>query len=166
VSDIWIPDSAPLIILAKIGRLDLLTEQAEQILIPWPVFREIMAGPESDPARRALLDGFGSRTRVDYIPSAVRQFRALHTGEQSVLAAALKRPGALAILDDAQARSAADRLGIRKIGTLGIVRRARLQGILKSVTPVIAEAIGAGLHVPNSLARGIAESVGETWADL
>jgi predicted nucleic acid-binding protein len=102
-TEVWIVDTTPVVILAKIGRLDLLTGMAHEVLLPSPVVREILKGSRADPARKAVEAGWGTEVAVHYIRVAVRSVGLLGPGEQGVLTLALKRHGSRAILDDGQA---------------------------------------------------------------
>lgn len=43
----WVVDSSPLIFLAKLDRLDLLREGADEILAPPAVLQEVRSHPDS-----------------------------------------------------------------------------------------------------------------------
>jgi hypothetical protein len=64
VGEVFVVNASPVITLAKAGHLALLTDLAETILLPAAVVGEVLAGPESDPARRALEGGWGRRVPV------------------------------------------------------------------------------------------------------
>lgn len=49
---VWIVDSSPFIVLAKVGHLDLLAAPGRCVLVVETVAGEIEAGAESDPARQ------------------------------------------------------------------------------------------------------------------
>jgi hypothetical protein len=53
------------------------------------------------------------------------------------LALALASPGSLVILDDGLARRYAAHLALRLIGTLGVLVRAKRQGLITAVAPVL-----------------------------
>lgn len=61
----------------------------------------------------------------------------LDRGEAEVIALAQSIPDSITLLDDAQARRIAERLGIRRIGTLGILRRAKKAGLIIEVKTYI-----------------------------
>ena len=163
MSDVLVVDTAPIIILAKAGFLNLLTDLGSEILLPNQVVREIMQGDTSDPARQVVKAGWGTRVAVNYIPVAVRSVGLLHVGEQAVLALALKRVGCLVVTDDEAAKKAAKRLGLRAIGTLGVIMLARQQGRIAGVSPVFHAVRAAKLYASDDLYRTLAHSVGETW---
>ena len=57
MGEVFVVNASPVITLAKAGHLTLLTDLPETILLPAAVVGEVLAGPESDPARRALEGG-------------------------------------------------------------------------------------------------------------
>lgn len=58
-------------------------------------------------------------------------------GESSALALALEIPGSTVILDDYKARKIAERLGITFSGTIGVIIKAKLNGIIPSIKPIL-----------------------------
>jgi uncharacterized protein len=102
VSEVWIANASPVIVLAKVGYLNLLTELSTELLLPTLVAAEILAGPEADPARRALQEGWGLRTAPSAIADELLKLR-LGAGETAVLALARESAPRTAILDDAAA---------------------------------------------------------------
>ena len=54
MSEGWVINASPIITLAKVDHLNLLVALAPDICIPQAVFKEVTAGPEGDPGRRAL----------------------------------------------------------------------------------------------------------------
>jgi predicted nucleic acid-binding protein len=57
VSERWILNASPLIVLARIGCEHLFFALAEQVVVPRAVAMEIMSGPGEDQARQALTAG-------------------------------------------------------------------------------------------------------------
>jgi predicted nucleic acid-binding protein len=82
---------------------------------------------------------------------------------QPVLALAQERAPATAILDDATARSCAKAIGVPVIGTLGLVLRAKKQGLVKSAAEIMKAIVNAGLYVDDETIRMALEHIGETW---
>jgi predicted nucleic acid-binding protein len=50
-------NASPLILLARVGREDLLRALPRRVVVPRAVASEINAGPPDDPARRVLTRG-------------------------------------------------------------------------------------------------------------
>jgi len=159
---IWIADSTPLIVLAKIGHLHLLTLFADEVLIPQMVVEEVLAGDEDDPGRQALELGFGQRVANPPVPSSVAALR-LDAGEEAVLAVAAAKPGSHVVLDDGKARAAAQTLGVPVIGTLGIVARAKAEGHIPAAKPLIRALQSVQFRADDALLRAVLQGLGETW---
>lgn len=120
--EFWVGNASPVITLAKAGHLDLLTQLADDVLVPEAVLTELLDAPADDPARQAMERGWGTRIPGVTIPVGVLEW-GLGAGEASVLAATLQHREHTAVLDDAQGRKCARALDIPVIGTLGIVLR-------------------------------------------
>ena len=118
MNDVWVVDASPVIVLAKAGRLDLLQQLPRELLLTDAVAAELLAGPISDAARKAVEQGWGIRVVTDTIPQELIDW-GLGPGETAVLAVALERSPCTVVLDDAAARSCAKALGMPLIGTLG-----------------------------------------------
>lgn len=58
-------------------------------------------------------------------------------GESSAIALALATPGCTVILDDIKARRVAERLGLHVTRTIGVIIKAKLNGIIPSIKPLI-----------------------------
>lgn len=56
----------------------------------------------------------------------------LDAGEASAIALALKIPNSTLILDESKGRKAAKRLGLKVTGTVGIILKAKNQGVIQS----------------------------------
>lgn len=60
-------------------------------------------------------------------------------GESSAIALALETPGSTIILDDNKARKIADQFEITYTGTIGVLVKAKIKGIIPSIKPIIAK---------------------------
>lgn len=58
-------------------------------------------------------------------------------GESSAIALALETPDSTVTLDDYKARKIAERLGITLTGTIGVIIKAKLNGTIPSVKPLL-----------------------------
>lgn len=162
MSDLWVVNASPIITLAKVGHLHLL-DQLASILVPEAVVREIAAGPDSDPARRALEDGWGTRSAPGEIPESVLEW-GLGAGESAVLALTLENSSRTAVLDDAAARRCARTLGIPVLGTLAVVLRAKQAGLIPSASQVAASLVQAGLRLDDeTLRKALERGAAESW---
>lgn len=158
----WIVDSTPLIVLAKIEQLPLLTFFADRLWIPQIVAEEVQAGSENDPARAALTAGFGQIVPTAPVPASLAE-RHLDAGEEAVLAVALAQSGSRVVLDDGKARAAAQALGIPIIGTLGIIARACASGRISAAKPLIEKLRQVDFRADDALLSAVLTRLGEAW---
>jgi predicted nucleic acid-binding protein len=163
VPNVWVVNASPVITLAKAGHLALLTEMADKILLPEAVAAELLMASAADPARQAVMGGWGTRIAVTETPATVLEW-GLGAGETAVLAVALTRGDCTAVLDDAAGRKCARTLGIPAIGTLGIILRAKHQGRIASAARVMQDLRAVGLYLDDAMITDILRhSAGETW---
>jgi predicted nucleic acid-binding protein len=124
---IIISDTSCFIILTNIRELHLLQKLYSKITTtieiatefgePLPEWVEILSVKSKDTQR--LLE-----MQID-------------KGESSAIALALEISDSLLILDDIKARKVATQLGLTITGTLGIIIKAKLEGIIPSVIPIL-----------------------------
>ncbi len=122
-----ISDTSCFIILTNIGELELLHKVYEQIVTTIDIaieYGEVL--PEwveivevKDKYRQKLLE-----MQID-------------KGESSAIALALETENSTVILDDYKARKIAEQLGIIFTGTLGVIIKAKLNGIIPSIKPLL-----------------------------
>jgi len=162
VNEVWVANASPIIVLAKCGYLDLLSKLSREVLIPQAVVDEIVAGPQADPARQLIENGWGARAVPRLVALELLEW-GLGPGETSVLALAQERAPAIAVLDDAAARTCAKVIGMRVIGSLGVILRAKKQGLLPSAAEAMKTMCDAGMYLDNQIIRRALQQVGESW---
>ncbi|MCC6579865.1 MAG: DUF3368 domain-containing protein [Phycisphaeraceae bacterium] len=162
MSECWVVNASPVILLARVGRLDLLERQCARLLLPAEVAQEIRAGSSSDPARLAIDKGWAERIPMGPPNPSVLEW-GLGAGETSVITVALRQDSALAVLDDRLARTAARSHGVSVIGTLGVVLRAKRAGLIAQAAPLLTELQRSGLYIRRDL---MAEALGKVGEQL
>ena len=60
-------------------------------------------------------------------------------GEASAIALAIEMEDATIVLDDYKARKVAEKLGLDITGSLGVIVKAKLRGLITSVKPILAK---------------------------
>ena len=131
-----ISDSTCLIALDRIGQLTLLKQLFEQIYVPTAVHRE-----------------FGKK--VNWIkvtsvhnPIAIKTLMIqIDAGESEVIALALEMQDCVAILDDKKARRIAQDIGLKITGTVGLLLKAKKDGLIDKIKPLLNQLNDAGFHV-------------------
>ncbi len=158
----WVVNASPLIVLAKIGKLDLLVQLADEVVVPRAVVQEIQAGPEDDPARVFLSSA--PFPVVDVPAHPIILGWDLGKGETSVLSYAFMHAEWKVVIDDGAARRCARTLGIPMIGTLGIILRARKLGYIPAAAPLLQALKARGFRLNDGVIReALRATVGEDW---
>ena len=160
MSSRWVVNASPMIVLARVNALHLLSALAAEVIVPRAVISEILAGPEEDPARRAMEQGM-------FIPASCPVSDEILTwdlgaGESAVLSFALSNLGWTAIVDDGAARRCARSLKIPHRGTIGIVVLAKQNGIINSASELIRAAINADLRIDEKMINRVLQEWSET----
>jgi predicted nucleic acid-binding protein len=130
-------NTSPLQYLYQLDLLDLLPTLYGEVLVPSAVVREIEAG-RSQGVPLPIVESL-SWLRVQDVANAalLPLLPDLGAGEREVLALALERSDPLVILDDSFARRFARRLGLSLTGTLGLLLRAKENGRIDLVEPLL-----------------------------
>ncbi len=161
ISQTIVGDSSPLISLAIIGRLDLLPKLYRRVLIPPAVWNEVTVQGAGLPGAQAVSKL--TWLEVQEPTPAILQSLAIlvDRGEAEAIALALGNPGSSVLLDDAQARRVAERFGVARIGTLGILRRAKIAGLVGPIGPYVTALQESGIYIRQELVDAILRDVGE-----
>jgi predicted nucleic acid-binding protein len=156
-----IVNASPLILLAKVGQLELLRAGVPEILVPDAVLREVSARGPADPVLLEVQRA--SWLRLVPTPPTPPEVLVwdLGEGESSVLSMALQDSECEALLDDRDARRCAQVLGIGTRGTIGLIILARQIGSIPAARPVLEQVRRAGLFATYDLVRQALALVGE-----
>jgi len=154
-------DASPLIYLAHAGLIDLLQVAGPEILVTTTVSMEIRRRGKADPTVQ-ILDRTPWLREIGPVPDSPRvRLWDLGPGETSVLSWALANPQCQAIVDDLAGRRCAEILGIPFIGTLGLVLKAKHQGLFPAARPVVKRLRDAGMYLSDSVISKALALVGE-----
>jgi len=162
VSERWVLNASPIIVLARVGQEHLFEGLADEVVVPRAVVDEIQAGPTSDPGRQAVASG--RFTVVDAAPVPEVVAWDLGIGETAVLSYALHGSGWTVILDDAAARKCARSFGVSFKGTLAVVIVAKQHGLIPSASGVLRSLLKGGFHLDEGIIReALSRTVDEEW---
>lgn len=149
-----VSDASPLIAFSQIGRLDLLRQLFGTMVVPPIVARE------AEPSLPALPAWIEVRPLADPRGLDPSLF-ALDGGERDAIALAIELSADWIVLDDLPARKTAEALGLRVIGSAGVVLRAKDRDLLTAAKPMLDALVAAGLFVGQELYRQVLLTAGE-----
>jgi predicted nucleic acid-binding protein len=141
-------DTTVLLYLDRIGQLNLLQALFEPVCVPEPVRLELAMGrllrPDTiDPSQLNWITPVSvDQSEVDALPP-----NRLGRGERAVIAYAQSHASHWVGSDDRQARLLAEHLGLKVVGTIGILIRAKRVGLISAVRPYLDSLQKAGFRL-------------------
>ncbi len=150
-SVIVVSDTSPIVNLAAVGRLDLLQQLYNQVVVPQAVHDEINKGIQQ-PALAEILSCAWLQTQTAANRAVVASLELeLDRGEAEAIALAVELKAALVLMDERKGRRVALRLGLTPIGLLGILIEAKQRRLIQE----------AGFWIGRELYNYVLEAAGE-----
>ena len=146
-----ISDTSCLILLEKIGELDILHKLFGTIITTMEVAEEF---------GQTLPSWFELRQPTDKNYQSIIE-ASVDKGEASAIALAIELDDCLLIIDDLKGRKFAHQLGLTIIGTIGVIVDAKLVGIIPSVKPILAKIKSTNFRITEQLELLILKRAGE-----
>lgn len=133
----------------------------ETLVVPQPVAAEILSYRNKD-AAAIWLEESGRK----FFQPAVAELKQLSasgigSGERAVISFAAANSGFIAVLDDLEARTIARRLGIKTLGTVGVILRLKKAGLISEAKSYLQQIRKVGGYMSDELFREALRQVGE-----
>jgi predicted nucleic acid-binding protein len=150
-----VSDASPLIVLAKANLLAPLPQLFSEVFLPQAVQDEILTGPPDDPMKK-LLPSCSWLVPVKLSPPlSPLSVWQLGRGEAEVIEYARLHGNLPVLLDDRAGRRAAESLGLKVYGTLGLMAMAVKSGLISSFRDVADALKKAGLYVDDRIIEAV-----------
>ena len=146
-----ISDTSCLIVLTNIDELELLQKLYAQVLTTNEVATEY---------GQILPDWISIKAATDEYRQKILEMQ-IDKGEASAIALALEIPDSTIIPDDYKARRIAEQLGLRITGTAGVIIRAKLNGIISSVKPLLDKIRKTDFRLTEEIEKQALKEAGE-----
>ena len=129
--------------------------------IPQEVFNEIEAGKHKKYYLNLLTFEW---IKIEQIQDrkSIAYFLDLDKGEAEAIVLATESEADLILLDESLGRFHANHAGLRVTGTIGILVKAKKQGLISELKPLILELKDKGVWLSESLIERILELANET----
>ena len=155
---IVISDTTPIISFLKIKRLDLLKTLFEIVQIPKSVFAELTENikyrDEAEIIKNSMFIHVIDDIDENYV-SLLRRSAGLDLGESEAIYLADNKKADLLLMDEARGREVAIRMGIKIMGTIGIL------GLAYEVSLISKEEIKQAIDILRDSGRHISERLYE-----
>jgi uncharacterized protein len=154
-----VSDTGPLIALAGVGQLNLLHQLFGQVFIPPAVHSEIQ--DETSLAAMAAADWISLHSVQDAF--AVQLLREeLDSGESEAITLARELAVDGLVIDERAARRKAQAVGLRVIGTLGVLLLAKSRGHLAELKPWLDQLRRENFRLSEALYAQALQDAGES----
>lgn len=158
MQNLIIADTGPLIALARVNLLHLLSELFQQIVVPESVFQEACGDLNKSGAKAILTASENSWFKCLQVDSNLEKYdkslnkalSVLDRGERDVIALA-KQLDSIALIDEKRGRKVANSNGVKCIGTAAILLKLKEKGLIDSVSPYLDELANAGYRLSAEL---------------
>jgi uncharacterized protein len=163
---IVISNTSPITNLAAIRQFDLLRYLYRRLFIAEAVWDELGTFGRSWPGRSEVASAtWIERREVRNVPVVEALRGDLDRGEAETIALALELSADLVLMDEREGRHAAQRLGLRTVGVVGILLDAKRQGHLAELRPHLDALREAGFYLSQPVYRRGLELAGEPEPD-
>lgn len=150
-SEIIISDTSCLILLNNIAELDLLLNLG----------REVFVTPEiSQEFGKILPDWIKIKSPSNTHYQKILE-REIDKGEASAIILSLEMPGSVLLIDDLKGRKVANQMGLKYSGSFGLILRAKQEGLIQSVRPIIDRIRKTNFRFSERLLESILKQAGE-----
>ena len=146
-------NASPLINLARIGKLGLLRELYNELIIPEAVWHEVVVEGAGQPGAEEVKAADWIKTQSVANRDFKRALRQeLDAGEAEAIVLALEIGAELLLMDERLAREVAWHFGLRYTGLIGILIEAKRKGRVSAIKPYLDSLRNiAGFRVSNEL---------------
>jgi uncharacterized protein len=157
-----VADTTPLSCMIRMGRTDLLVALFSDLRIPEAVADELDRGAAILGDWRPVLLPSVRIEATEPTPLLRLLEDELDAGEAAALALAVTLRAGLVLVDEARGRAVAARLGLKVLGTLGLIALAKRRGLIPAARPLIAQVRSrGGLWVTDDLVAEVLGRLGE-----
>ncbi len=145
-----VTNSTCLIGLERVEKLDILPQVFDTVFAPPAVAQEV----------RTSLDWLRVQAVANRSVTMALKTQ-MDEGEAEAIALALELENVLLILDDKKARRVAQQMGMKVIGTVGMLLRAKRQGVIAEVKPILLKLTEANFRITQGIIQEALRLSGE-----
>lgn len=160
-----VTNSTPIIGLASIDQLDLLSRLFEKVYVTREVYNEVAGDTENrvgaDGLKRQIQEGCIILYDIIDNKFVELMFGRLHRGELSVMVAAKELGISFVLMDDASARKTAESFSLVPIGIVGILKLAKMNGFLLEIKHLLDKLMENNFRISLKLYNEILKDVKE-----
>ncbi len=158
-----VSDSSPLVSLSHIDMLMLINQMYGNVIIPQAVWDEVVVNGAGEPGAKEVESAdwiHCKRVKNKNLVKALQQ--ELDCGEAEAIALAIEENVKFVLMDERIGREVASNMGVSCVGLLGVLRNAKIQGLISDVKLILDKLQKeAGYRISSDLYHMILKDVGE-----
>ena len=153
-----VTNTSPLLAFAKMQAVDVIGKLPFEFVCPAEVKTEILVG-----ANQGYSVEIPVWLNVLSLSSALSPLAvaALDTGEAAVIQLAIEQNIETVCIDERTGRRAALAVGLKVVGSLGLLGKAKTLGLITEIKPFIKKAKSGGIYYDEKLIESFLKSFGE-----
>ncbi len=153
-----VTNTSPLLAFAKMQAFEAIGKLPFEFVCPAEVETEILVG-----ANQGYETEIPEWLKVLSLSSAISPLAiaSLDVGEAAVIQLALEQNIETVCIDERKGRSAALAVGLKVVGSLGLLGKAKTIGLITEVKPYIEKAKSGGIFYDEKLIESFLKSLGE-----
>ena len=151
-------NTGPLIALARMDALDAIGQLPIEFVCPSEVRQELDEGAAQ--GYPIIVPSWLTVIPLS-APLSALSVAALDKGEAAVIQLPIEQGRLRVSIDELQGRRIAGALGLKTVGSLGLVARAKTLGIIQAIRPLVERATQGGIHYHPDLVNQVLKAAGE-----
>jgi len=153
-------NTGPLIALSACTCLDLLPRLHPRVVAPEAVLAEFLRGQPTEPGDLLVQPPWLEVCALT-TPASPLLVKRLDAGEAATIALAIEQGIRLVVIDERRGRAAARLSGLRVTGSIGIILRAKRDGLIAAIKPCLDAMQRAGMWQSQRLRAQALREAGE-----
>ncbi|AEM74929.1 DUF3368 domain-containing protein [Caldicellulosiruptor acetigenus] len=161
---IVVSNTTPIIVFAKLERLDILENLFGTIYISPSVYQELTYSSKFEEEKGRIMNAAFLKIkelRNEFAAEILQRTQAIDKGESETIILAKESNADLLIMDEKKGRSVAKLLGLRLTGSLGILLKAKEVGVVSQIEPLIKKLIKENIRISPQLVEEILKQAKE-----
>lgn len=153
-----VTNTSPLLAFARMQAFEFIGKLPYEFVCPAEVETEILVG-----AKQGYKTEIPHWLQVIKLQSSLSPLAvaALDTGEAAVIQLAIEQNIKTVCIDERAGRRAASAVGLKVVGSLGLLGKAKTLGLITEVKPYIEKAKSGGIFYDDKLIEPFLKSLGE-----
>ncbi len=164
MSSLLVSDSGPLIVFAIAGLIPQLMQLRGSVLVPKAVLQECLVRP-AKPGYREIQEALkaGHLLEIESAPNLITSHSSTNLGDGELAVLSLcKSNDYIAVIDEVRARKLAKLMGIRYVGSGGLLLELKRAKLVSAIKPILDVWAAHDYFISSAIRNSLLEIAQET----